>query len=66
METPKVNLVDILDRDCNRCGDAVLVNLSVMGSAPTIVAFTSMDSLCDFIKSHPSVSVTLQSVPRYE
>lgn len=66
METKSLNLTSILDNECSHYRDAYLVNVGVMGAAPTIVVFDSTDSLCDFIGSHPELTFSVVGVPVYE
>lgn len=64
MET-KTNLLELVDRSCDRIGFVLIANISVMGAAPTVIAFDSVDDLSEFVRCNPSVSVNLMTVPYY-
>lgn len=65
MATQSVNLISILDKECSRIRDSYLVNVGLLGGAPTIVVFDSLDSLCVFIASHPELTISVVTVPVY-
>lgn len=59
-------LLEILNRDCNKNCDILLVNVGIMGAAPTICAFVGVESLTCFIQNHPELSFNLVNIPLYD
>lgn len=59
------NLLEILNRDCVKNSEILLVNIGIMGSAPTICAFESVEALAHFIEYHPELSYNIVNIPLY-